>query len=220
MSWLVFLRLVRRSWWIVAFTVLGVVGSTALWTSRQTRVYEGSTTAIVWPDESAVSQQKETVLRSLDTLDRRSVIATYAKIPSSRTIRQQAKSRLNLSSSDLGRCKIRTSVMPDTNVLRISVEGPTPQLVAALANAVAEESNVYATTLSAIYRLKILDQATEPTRPIRPLVLRSLSSGAAVGLLLGLGWVFLFGYVRQSRYAHEERLAVEPEENFPAAVRR
>ena len=219
MSWLAFMRAVRRSWWIVALTVLGVVGSTIYWTSRQTPVYEGATTAIVWPNESAAGQPKETVLRSLDTLDRRSVIATYAKIPSSRTIRQRVQVQLNLSSSELGRYKIRTSVMPDTNVLRIAVEGPTPRLVAALANAVTEQSNVYAADLSAVYRLKVLDQATEPTQPIRPLVWRHLSSSVVLGLLLGLGWVFLFGYARQSRHANAERFAVEPEEAVPSLPR-
>ena len=212
MNWLTFMRLVRRAWWMVALTVIGVVGATAFQVSRQPVTYEASTTAIVWPDENVAGQSKETALRSLDTLDRRSVIATYAKIPASRTVREQAQNQLKISSADIRHHKVRTSVMPDTNVLRISVEGPDLKLVATLANAVAEQSNVYATNLSAIYRLKILDQAIEPTRPIRPLVWRQLGASAVLGILLGLGWVFLFGYVRQLRQVRMEPVSAESEE--------
>lgn len=214
MSGLAFMRLVGRAWWVIALTVIGVVGPTAYRMSRQAPIYEGSTTAIVWPDENVAGQQKETVLRSLDTLDRRSVIATYAKIPSSRTIRQRAQAQLNLSPAELGRYRVRTAVMPDTNVLRISVEGPDPRLVAAMANSIAEQANSYATDFSAVYRLKVLDQAVEPNRPIRPLFWRHLGTSAVLGLLVGLGWVFLFGYVRQSRHAPAEPTIAESKEAF------
>lgn len=210
MDWLSAVHTLRRSWWVVALVAAGMIGSTAYFTSRQTAIYETSTTLVVWPDESAAGRNE--IVNSLDALDRRTLVATYSKIPSSQTIRERARASKGLSLLEMKPYTARTSVVPDTNILRISVEGPDPGLAAEVANAIAEQAKGYVTELSSIYRFKVLDQATRPLRPVRPDLSRNLGIGAVLGFLFGIGLIFLVEYGRQFGRAPVSAFAAEQEE--------
>lgn len=207
MNFAAFIPILGRSWWVILLTLVVGLGSTAYFTHRQTPIYQATTTVVVGPSEKLAKVDE--VVDSLNTLDRRSVVATYAKIPSSRTVRDQAQEQLGLSRNQMRLYQVRTAVVPDTNILQVSVEGPDPRLAADVANALAEQAKNYVKEFYGVFGLKVLDPASQPSQPVRPDMTRNLSMGAVLGLLLGIGLAFLVEYVRRLRPI--EHSAPEPE---------
>jgi capsular polysaccharide biosynthesis protein len=209
MNLLTFIHLLRRYWWIMFLTLAVVLGATAYFTHKQAPIYRATTSVVVGPSEKLAKVDE--IVDSLNTLDRRSVVATYAKVPSSRTVRERAREQLNLSRSQMRLYQVTTAVVPDTNILQVSVEGPDPRLTADVANAIAEQAKSYAQEVYGIFGLKVLDRANQPSEPVRPEMARNLSVAAVLGLLLGMGLTFLVEYVRRFPHIHAEQPAPEPE---------
>lgn len=202
------IRVVGRSWWVIGLTLIVGLSTTIYFTRRQPPIYQATTTVVIGPSGrlTEVSQ----IVNSLNALDRRSVVATYAKIPTSRTVRDRTREQLGLSSSQMRLYRVRTAIVPDTNILQIIVEGPDPRLVADVANAIAEQTKNYAPEFYGIFGLSILDRALPPTRPVAPELARNVSLGAVLGLLLGIGLALLIEYGRRWKHASTKEPAPEP----------
>lgn len=209
MDFLTLLRLIGRSWWIIGLTLIVGLGSTIYFTYRQTPIYQATTTVVIGPSEKLTKVSE--IVDSLNTLDRRSVVATYAKIPTSRTVRDRVHQQLGLSWSQMRLLHVRTSVVPDTNILQITTEGPDPHLAANVANAIAEQARSYVQEFYGIFGMKILDRASLPSQPRGPELVRNVSVGATLSLLLGIGLVFVMEYGRRWRHPTAEQPAPESE---------
>ena len=195
MDFLAFVRMLRQSWWIVVLIIAGSLGSTAFFTHTQTPIFQATTTLVVWPSKNITDAND--IVRSLDTLDRRVYVAMYSKIPCSQMVRNRAQEKLGLSADQLKPYQITTIVIPDTNILKVSVEGPDPSLTANFANAVAEQAKQYIEETYSVFELKILDRATQPISPARPNMGRNLSVATVLGLLVGLALVFVRESIQQ-----------------------
>lgn len=189
MEWRRLVRMLRRSWWLIALAVASAAGSSAYFTARQAPAYEVSTTLVIAPRDGITNRHE--ILDSLNTLDRRSIVATFAKIPLSRVVREAAQQQLALTAQHLRPYRVRTSVLPDTNIVKVTVEGPDPSLAALLANAIADQSTRHIKRVYRLYTFKTLDPAIQPSQPVRPSRARTLGTGTALGLLLGVGLGFL-----------------------------
>ena len=187
----------KRYWWVIVLAFAIGFGSTAFFTRRRPPAYRATTTLVIGPNESLKTSRE--VVDSLNTLDRRSVVATFARLPSSRTVRERAQQQLQLTDEQLTPFEVRTVVVPDTNVLEVSVEGPDPRLATAVADAVAEQTMGYTREFYGIYGMKVLDRAKEPTERVGPGPSRSLVVGAVLGILIGVGVASLFEYLRRLR---------------------
>ena len=149
---------------------------------------------VVTPN-SRVRETSE-IIRSLDTLDRRSVLATFARIPQSRETREAAAKRLELSSGDLRGYSVRASVLPNTNIIKIDVEGPDSERAAELANAVARVTQKVGRSWYRIYKMQVLARAVPHRRPTYPEPRRNYLAGAVMGLFLGIGAAFVVDDLR------------------------
>lgn len=200
----------RRYWWVILLAFAVGFGSTAYFSRLRAPAYRATTTLVVGPNETLKTPRE--VVDSLNTLDRRSVVATFAKLPSSRTVRERAQAQLQLAEAQLTPYEVRTAVVPDTNVLEVSVEGPDPQVAASFADAVAQQTTQYAREFYDIYGMKVLDRAQEPTERVGPGLSRTLLVGAVLGLLIGVGVASVFDYMRRLKgrsgaaAAREERV--------------
>lgn len=186
-------RALWKGWWIVgAAVILSLLAATVL-TRRQTPLYRASTTLVVMPSP----QMRDTgdVLRSLETLERRTVVATFSKIPAAPETRTAAAKGLGLDESALSRYRIQGSVVPNTNLIRIDVEGPQREVVAELANAVGEVTNTEARSLYRIYTMKTLARAVPPSRPIHPDKRRNYLVALVLGMLIGSGAALALPYL-------------------------
>ncbi|MBI4468902.1 MAG: hypothetical protein HY650_06240 [Acidobacteria bacterium] len=208
MNFSTFLRLLGRHWWLMILTPGLVFGATAYFTHKQRPTYRAVATVIVGPNEKLA--RVDEIAGSLNTLDRRSVVATYARIPSSRTVRERAREDLGLQRHEISPYDVRTTIVPDTNVVEISVEGPDARLATAVANAVVEQAKDYVQEFYGIFGLKLLDRASQPSRPVRPVMSRNLSVGAVFGLLMGVSLTLLYDYIRRARSITAESAVPEP----------
>lgn len=171
--------------------MLGLVaslGAAAVATSRQRPVYRASAVLVVAPNSDV--EGTSDILRSLETLDRRSVIATFARIPPTAEALAAAAQRLGPAQQELGGYQVAASVLPNTNVIRIDVEGPDGRTAADVANALAAVTKEEIRGLYRIFTLKVLAEARAPDRPARPDLGRNLVVAGILGLFLGVAASF------------------------------
>lgn len=174
---------------------VGCIATTFFLVKKQTPIYASSTTIVAWPQEHDITFKH--ALDGLDILSRRSVIATYAKIASSRVIADQTFAREEFADKRMLRYKVRTSILPDTNIIKIKVQGPDAQLAAEVADAVAVQAGIYVKEFSSLYQFKVLDKARVSHRQIKPDMRRSLTIAIVFGLFLACGSIFLLQLIRR-----------------------
>ncbi len=201
----------RISWnyvWLPAVLVVIGVSAAALFTARQERVYRATARVIVAP-----STQVEGVadrLRSLQTLESRSVVATLAAIPGASSTLAAAAESIGRSSASLAAYRIQAAVEPYSNILQINVEGTDPAGTAVLANAVAKVTAEDVRSLYRVYAIRTLAEAVPPKNPISPDRQRNYSVGATVGLFLGFVSAFVLDRLRRPEAVTFERNAPVP----------
>jgi capsular polysaccharide biosynthesis protein len=172
------------------------VGTAAVVTSRQTPTYRGSATLVLVP--SAAIKDGPDLLRSLETLERRTVIATFAQIPSTERIRVAAARDVALPPDSLGYYLSQAFVIPSTNLIRIEVEGPDPARTAVFANALASTTMAEAKAMYRVFEMTPLAAAVRPTVPVAPNPRRAIALAAILGAFLGIVATYLFQRLKSS----------------------
>lgn len=174
----------RRRWWLPAAAAALALATAAALTAMQPPVYRASATFVVAPSERV----KETadLLRSLETLERRSVIATFARLPGTPDARDGVAAELRVNPGRLAGYQIRASVLPNTNIIRIDVDGGDADLVARAANAAGRIAAEQAAKLYPIYTMRPLARAAPPRRPIFPDRRRNYGVALLLGLFVGV----------------------------------
>ena len=180
-----FFRMLLRSWWIVGLTVLSAVCAALIAAYFASPVYRATTRFVVLPNPVYLGGESNFIY-SLDTLDKRSVITTYAEILNSPTIYQETISQLKLGDVDLSAYSYNAVVLPETNIIELSMQGPDPERVVLLTNSFGQKVVEYVVGLYKVYDMTLLDSATLPTKPISPQPLRDAGVASIVGLALGV----------------------------------
>ncbi len=188
---------IRRGWWIVAVAIVAAVLVAAGAMGMTEPTYRASTLVAVTP--SATVTDAGDILKALETLERRTVIATFARIPGTPESREAVSMREGIDAKILRAYHADGSVLPSTNIIRIAVEGPDPRVAARYANALAEQTAAQARGMYRIYTMKVLETATPGSRPIRPDRRRNYLVAVAAGLLAGLAAAFSLEHLRPSR---------------------
>jgi capsular polysaccharide biosynthesis protein len=165
------------------------VGTAVVATSRQTPTYRTSATLAVVPN--ATIRDGPELLRSIETLDRRTVIATFAQIPSTERIRVTAARDVALQADSLGYYLSQAFVIPNTNLIRIEVAGPDPARAAAFANALATTTTSEAKAMYRVFDMTPLAVAVRPTVPVAPNPRRAIALAAILGAFLGIAATYL-----------------------------
>src|SRR5215470_11822132 len=109
-----YLRMLQRGWWIIVLCALiGLVVSLVL-SYYSIPTYMASSRFVVSPD-SDVSKGVD-VINSLNTLDKRSIVTTYAEVLNSNTIYKQALDEINLTIDDVDGYTHSAVVLPESSV--------------------------------------------------------------------------------------------------------
>lgn len=185
----------KHYWWIILIAVAVGIGSAAFFAQRSKPIYHASASLVVKP--SGALETSREVVESINALDRRSVVATLARMPSSRAVRREAQQTIGLSPEEMASNTVSTIVVPDTNILEISVEGHDRSQVTQVANAVARQTIVYSRQFYPVYELRALDSAPTLGKRAGPDVVRQLVAGGLLGLLIGLAAAFLLSQFRR-----------------------
>lgn len=192
-----------RWWWVILLTVLVGAATSFYFTQQQGERFRAETTLVLGPAPGL--QDPRQIVDSLDTLDRRSVVATFALLPQSRRVKELARQQLRLSDAQIEDHMVSTAVLPDSNVLAVRVEGPDPNLATAFANAIAQQAIASTGEVYSIYGMKVLDPAGEPTASSQAGAGRRIVAGALGGLLIGVFAAFLLEMLRRRRAARAAR---------------
>jgi uncharacterized protein involved in exopolysaccharide biosynthesis len=183
----------RRHWPVALLVFIAALVATAIVTARQEPVYEASAQLVVAP---AGAQSTADVIRGLETLERRTVVATFARIPSTPEVHREVAVAMKLDESR--RYGAHGSVVPNTNVIRIDAEGPDAEKTAMFANLVATATARHAEALYRVYSLRVLAAARRPGRPAFPDKRRNYLVGGALGIFAGIVSVLAMARLRGS----------------------
>jgi capsular polysaccharide biosynthesis protein len=179
-----YLRIVLKWWWLILLIVGMTLIATAVFLSRQPKIYESSATFVVKPRDA----NAEELVRAIDTLSRRVEInSTYADISESKLVEERAIERLQLSSADTASLKITSRVVTGTNLLKISGRASQPELAQAFTSAVADVTAEYITNLGDVFTLESLDPPSGSRKPVSPRSRSTMMLGGLLGIGLGLG---------------------------------
>lgn len=175
--------LVQR-WWIVLPTFLITVGVASVLAVSQRPTYEASTTMLVTP----AADVPDEVLSAFAVISRQSEITdTYAQIASSRTIQRTAADALGLTGDERRGVSVVSQLVTGTTLVSITGRSNDPALAANYTNAVAEAMVAYVNDRYDVFEVSVLDEASEPDRPVAPNIMLTLVLGGVAGLLLGVG---------------------------------
>ncbi len=186
MEFRLYLQMLRRSWWIVFLTAFAATAIALGLAYISTPIYRATVKLVVSPNiEAYTAQDQAKIVSSLVALDKRSIVGTYAEVLNSVRIYNDTINRLGYDSADLTDYTHVAVVLPDANILELSVEGPDPMTTAVLANAIGKNAVEYIASLYSVYSITVLDAATVPIEPIRPQPARDASLAFVLGVLFG-----------------------------------
>lgn len=178
-----YLRMLQRGWWLVLLCTLTATVASLLLSYTTTPIYIATARFVVSPD-AALSVGTD-VINSINTLDKRSIATTYAAVLNSNTIFTQAIVDLKLDPDEASDYMRSVVVLPESNVLEVSVEGSNPQMAMMLANSIGKQAVDYIDGLNQGFNIRVLDPAQMPIEPIRPQPARDASLAIVFGVVLG-----------------------------------
>lgn len=203
--------MVRRSWWLIPLTMLiALIVSLAISILIPPQ-YEAVARFIISPSTS-LSQNGSSpsyVLDSLNTLDKTSVMATYAELMNSNRIYNDALAMANLKPESLPEYTYATTVLPNSSVLELRVIGPDPKIATDIANAMGYQTINFTRGYNQVIKFDFLDVAVIPITPYRPQPLRDASLALLLGLVGGTGLALLRDQLLLSMDALRQRLSLD-----------
>ncbi|MEK3766875.1 YveK family protein [Solibacillus sp. FSL K6-4121] len=183
----------KRLWLIIFFTVVGIGISTGISFFVLTPIYQAQTQILVnqniSPEELYSMRTTETDLR---------LINTYNVIITSPVILTPALEQLDLDMTPEQLMKqIFVSSKNDSKVVNIRVEDPNPAYAVDISNAVAEVFKEKIPQLMRVDNISILSAAeySDNPSPVKPKKLMNIAIGGLIGLMIGVGFVFLLEYL-------------------------
>ena len=184
-------RAISDSWWVIVASILICVGLATTYSLTTSPVYEASATFVVNPSIRISSTDQ--ILYSMDTLASRGTVTnTFCEILTSRAILEQASAALGLEpdlvasfASGSGADSVECIVAPESNVVRLILNGPSPEMTADLTNGVGLFGIDYISGLQEVYELRALDRAVPDSTPVAPNIIFNIAFGLAVGVLGG-----------------------------------
>ena len=186
-----YLGLLRRRWAPILLCLLaGIAG--ALSVVRGTpETYRASTQLII---NIPAAREVQEALQGFQLSSQ--LLASYARVATSRSAAAEVVEELDLevSPSDV-QGRLSAEPVPETLLMTISAEAQSPRLAQRLANTTASVFVDMVRDLeqgrAGAIEPRIIDTAQLPTRPISPRPTRDVATGAALGLLIGLGVALL-----------------------------
>lgn len=202
-----YLKMLRRGWWIVALAALMAVNVALVASFLATPQYQSSTRFVISPNTNLVEGRD--VINSLEALDKRSIISTYAEFLNSRRIHKETIAALNLSDEIFEEYTITTVVLPEANVIDLTVAGPDPVTAAQLANQIGQRTIDYISVLYGAYDISFLDPAVPADLPFSPQPLRDSALALMLGLVGGATLAILREQIRIPIEAYRQRLRID-----------
>lgn len=173
----------RRGWWAIVLTAGVAVAATMLLTAREPAVYQAVVEMATTPNTGVETDRD--VLDAIELLDRRSLIATLARVPTTEEVRREAAQRIGWAAGQAERFHIVTRLEPYTFIVRVEVSGPDQDQALQLANSVAWVSRRESHGLYRLFSLREIGSA-RPEGEVHPEPGQNLVVAAILGIFAGL----------------------------------
>lgn len=178
-----YLQMLKRGWWLILISMLTALVASLTYSYISVPIYMATARYVASPDASL--SYAGDVINSLNTLDKRSIVMTYAAVLNSESIYAKAINDLNFAAEQLTDYKRTSVVLPESNVLEVYVEGPDPEIDMLLADSIGKQAINYIAELNQGYYLRVLDPAQLPSVPVRPQSARDASLAVLLGMVFG-----------------------------------
>jgi len=181
-----YLRIIQRSWWMIVISALVATNLSLAYSYYfVTPMYESVARFIVSPNLQSTDSRD--LVNSLEALDKRSIIATYAEVLNSSQIVESAIQLLQANPDEFSEYTTSVTVLPDASIIRFSVQGPDPEVAAMLANGIGQYAINVVKNLYVVYDINFLDKAIASEEPYQPQPLQDAGLALLAGLMLGVG---------------------------------
>ena len=202
-----YLQMLRKGWWIVLLTALMALNVAFVAAYFTEPIYLANAKFIVSPNPKVVTEYD--VVNSLEALDKRSIVATYGEFLNSRRVYSDALVALGLDIELMGDYTTAAVVLPEANILELTVTGPDPRLASDVANMIGSLTIDSVSRLYRAYDVSVLDAAVAPTVPISPQPVRDASLALALGLIAGVSLAILSEQIRIPLDTYRNRLRLD-----------
>lgn len=156
-------------------------------TALQPKRYRVVAIAAVGPVMDQMSPSE--VLKGVEVLDRRVIVASLAALASAPMIQR---------SLPAGGYEVDAAVLPNTNLFRIEVEGASSQRAAQIANAIPGLLSRHAQAMYTLYGVTLVSPAVPDAEPLRPRAARAAAVGLILGLMAGVAAAWLLDRRRRA----------------------
>lgn len=160
----------------MAVTVGVAVVIAAIIAAALPKRYRATAVGVVAPLTNSLSPSE--AFHGVEALDRRSVVATVAALPST-------------SWSQRRDYDISAAVLPNTNLVRIDVDANSPEMAASVANTTLNDLGAQTTSMFKYYGLTPVTRALPPAAAASPHRARILLAGLVIGLFLAVGVAYV-----------------------------
>lgn len=184
-----FFRLLAKRFWVVLLCAVIVGTSVLVYTVNfVTPGYEASVAIYV----NNNSRKDSAAISSSDLAVALRLVATYVNIIQSDRVLEKvvAESGLSVTTKQL-RSMISADAIGETEMFRVSVISPNPELSAQLANAIAKVAPAEISEIIEGSSAKIIDYAKVPSKPCSPNYFKYTVLGALAGATLAIIALFL-----------------------------
>ena len=185
-----YLRILQKGWWIILLVILVAVNTSLVVSYLSEPQYQTVSKFVVSPNASLFTDSWD-VVSSLDTLDRRSIINTYKEVLASPSIFESHPTIAAMSDTEFEDYTELVTVVPDTNIVQLTVSGPDPQKIVEISKAISSSSIGYINNLYPVYSFDVLAEPEVPTEPFQPRPVQNGLLALVVGLVVGVGLAFL-----------------------------
>jgi len=120
------------------------------------------------------------------------LIGTYAKIATSKRVLEEVQDELtfDISMRDLTQ-KVDISLLNNTEIIKVTVEGASPKEITQIANTLAEVFSRQVSEIMAIDNVQILDSAEVPEDPVSPNIKMNIAIAGVLAIMLAVFIIFI-----------------------------
>jgi capsular polysaccharide biosynthesis protein len=185
--------MLKRWWIIVSFTASALIIGTAYSFFIAKPVYQSNTS--IYIGKNAESQSATIAYNDVLLNDR--LVNDYRELVQSRLIADAAIKELNLNdiTDDKFAKKLNVTSKKDTHLIVISATDENPEFAKVLADKVAEVFQKKAVEIMKVENIQIIDKAVAPDSPIKPNKKMNIAISFLIGIMLGIGVVFIIEYL-------------------------
>lgn len=204
-----YFQMLKRGWWVVLLTALVAVVAVLGVSYLVTPQYKAVARFLVSP-KNIFPGNPDLGLYGLDILGNQTVITTYVEVMKSDRIYRDALANTGRTQEEMKDYTYEVQVLPNSNVIELSVLGPNPDLTAELANALGTQAIDFTSLLNVYYRVDFLDEALPPVIPESPQPIRDSILALGIGLLLGGVLAIVRDQLMTSLDAYRRRFQLDP----------